>query len=607
MKRKPHHHEKSEEEITQDDLEEGLAVIYGEERDDLHTMTRGGSRLTRWLVRAVIALAIITPLAFLGYFIYIRYIAVENDLEPLVMGFDVASELKSGEEATIVLNYGNGTTVPIASLSIDVNLPSTFQVTSMSPEPTNAEDLVWDLGTIPTYTDSQITVTGVWIAEAPSTTTLQAIAQYRPSNFNSLFSDIATTDVTTLGSALTVEMTGPTTASPGQALSYTAIVKNTGTQTLKDAQLALEMPEGFFISDSDPEIAAGEPAEWIFAELPPAFEQAVTFTGSFASDVSGAKTLDAVLGMLDDKRVLLQSTSTASIDVTGSSLQLDLVANGNTGNVTADPGSLLRLSLRVQNTGEAALSGVSALVDFLADERLPLEWSEGDWDGGRLTSAGVVFDAATIGDLAPGGRKLFNISVPVKDDVDGYASEFTVVLGATQGSVTVKATPVIVDLNSDATLSAVGRYYDESGAPLGSGPLPPEVQETTSYRILWTIANGLHSLEDVTVSATLPEDVHWDSFSTADLGTIAFDEGTRVVRWTIASLPDDVQQIEANFSISITPEPTDAGAYMDLLRTTAMRATDAETGASLERSAEEITTEIPQDTYAEGEGRVTDD
>lgn len=604
-----HEHEKhvADEHASGDALQEGLDVIYGAERDDLHVVERGASPLTRWLVRGVLGLAVTTALAFGGFFVYSSFFAEREDAKALTMAFEIAENVVSGEKTTIVLRYADPTNVPLASLEIDVNLPATFVVTALTPAPTDPETFTWDLGSLAAHSDGSISLEGVWIADVPSTTSLQALANYKPANFNAFFHDIATVQVVTSASTASVALVGPETASPGIDATYTATVTNTGGELLAGTELALSLPEGFFVTSSTPKLEAGGSTTWTIGDLAPSATTTYAITGTFASDVSGATSVVANLGVSDGSRLSVQSTSTVMTDVSGSALQLDIVVNGATGDAAADPGSTMRASLRIQNTGETVITDASALLDFQSDGSLPITWGTASLDGGRVTAAGVVFDHAAIGDLDPGERVFFNLGIPLTSDVSAGNAAFTLVYSASSGGVTVQASPVAVVLNSDAALRVESRYYDEHGAPLGSGPLPPTVGATTSYRVLWTVTNGLHNLDNVEVSTTLPTGVTWDDFTNADLGTVVFDPSTRTVRLTIATLPDDVSSVSANFSVSVTPTSDDEGTFMTLTSTTSMRATDGETGSSLEQTTDGVTTEVSGDIYAEGKGNVVAD
>ena len=129
------HHGKQTEADTEA-IEEGLQAIYGDDRSDLHVVERDGSRLTRLLTRTVIFLAIVAVLAFGGFFLYSNFLATNVSSQPLIMNIEVPPEVKSGEKTQILVNYANPSRIPVASLELDVNLPSSFVLAICQERPT---------------------------------------------------------------------------------------------------------------------------------------------------------------------------------------------------------------------------------------------------------------------------------------------------------------------------------------------------------------------------------------------------------------------------------------------------------------------------------------
>lgn len=588
-------------------IDEGLQVIYGDDRSDLHTVHRDTSRVTRILVRLVVALAIMAVIAFSSFFIYNQFFAPGSDNRPLVMNIEVPPEVKSGDKVQMSVSYSNPSNVPLASLELDINLPSSFELVGAQPQPTDPEELVWNIGSLGTHSDGRITLEGVWTSHVPSATNVQVLARYKPANFNADFSDIVTETVTTLSSVLTLEMSGPETGVPGQPLTYKAIVTNTGQERVSDASFVLAMPPGFILSSSTPPLQPGAEAKWQLAELAPEEVATVEWIGSFAADASDVQQLSGAVTVPEGERDLTQTAAQWFTDVAGSDLQVTLVANGSADKATTELGGVLRLSLRVQNAGTEDLQGTSLLIDFQPESGLPLNWGSAVLAGGKVTTDGVAFDEAVVGMLAKGEKKTFNLSFPIKDALAvGEIDTWQVTAFATMGERRVQTAPVEVSLNASATVSAAARYYAaDSGAPIGDGPLPPKSGESTSYKIFWTIDPSVHALERVVMTATLPPDVVWNERTSASLGNISFDGTSQTVRWEIAELPAE-QAASAEFSVRLTPGDEDVGTFAKLLSGSSFRATDMETESSLEESADALTTELPADSFATGKGLVVD-
>jgi hypothetical protein len=597
-------HEQSHVPVVDDAaITESLHAIYGEERDDLQTVAQAPSRLTRFLIRTIALLFVLCGAVAAGYVVYERWFAGEQDGKPLAMSIEMADDIQSGTLTTIELRYANQTNAPLTAVGIDVNVPAGFLLSASEPAVTNGEDLSWDLGTIGAHSDGKIVITGMWVVDVPSTTGVQAIATYKPANFNAQFHDIATKTVSTTTSTTVVAIDAPLTANVGEAVTYTVRASTTGTETIEAPKVMMTLPEGFFVSSSEPGIPAGGSTEWMLSELVPGAEQTIVVTGTFASDADGARTMIVVSGV-PGSRFSPQATATAVTEVKPSALALTMVANGGTGTVSADPGSVLRVSLRLDNASDAAIADATAILDFTAEDNIPITWPDAVLDGGRITAKGIVFDAAAIGSIPAGGHALLNLAFPLKADLSAVSSEFAVAFTATRGAISISATPLTVELNSDAAVAMTLRYFDGDGSPLGSGPLPPKVGSATHYRAVWAVNGGSHGIKDVTISATLPEGVTWDDFSTTTSGSMSYDSSTRVVRWTIASLPANGAQVSARMSVSITPTVDDVGLEKTVIGKAVLNAKDAITGATIERFDDAVTTACEGDALAAGKGVV---
>lgn len=593
-------------ELAEEDrvIEEGLQAIYGDDRSDLHTVERDGSRFTRILTRLVLMLALVAVFAFGGFFVYTTYFDHSATSKPLVMSIEAPAEVKSGEKTQIIVHYANPSRIPLAALELDINLPAAFALSMAQPQPTDANEMLWNIGSLGSHSDGQLVLEGVWLSAVPATTNIQALAAYRPGNFNSNFSDIATATVNTLSSVLTIEARGPETAVPGQELTYAATLKNTGVQTMIAPHFSLTLPDGFLLAKSSPAFEPGADAEWTLPDLAPEATAEVTWTGAFAADASDVRQFGLVASVPEGDRQLTQATAQWFTDVTGSDLQTTLVVNGNSDKATTELGGTLRLSLRLENAGDTEISGASFVLDFKPDSGVPLVWKSAALAGGKLTASGITFDAATVGTLQPGEKKTFNLSFPVKTelaptDVDAW----NVTAFVTSGENKAQTPPFPISMKASADLSATARFYSESGAPIGEGPLPPKVGEATTYRVYWSIDKAVHELENISVSATIPPDVSWDDRILTSTGNIQFDATTQTVRWDIATLPIN-ESATAEFTVKLIPGEEDIATFVKLLSGSVLSATDAATDSLVEAQADACTTEIPGDTFAAGKGTV---
>jgi uncharacterized repeat protein (TIGR01451 family) len=608
LKKHKHHIEVATPAISSNnEVDEGLAAIYGDSHHDLAKLDKAGSRLTRILTTVVLVLAATAVVAVIAFVIYINFFAVAKE-DPLSMSIEVPAEVVSGTDTMVIVHYKNNGRVPIASLKIDVNIPLGFAPTAITPTPTDDKSQIFEIGSVAAGTEGTVSLSGMWLTSVPSTNTVQALATYRPANFNADFTAVASATVASNSSSLVLTMTGPDKAAPGESTSYTLTLENTSEKAATNITTAVTIPAGFLIISSDPALVPAGPMAWSLAELASHAKQVITLNGSWSADLSDVVQLVGEVSVKPGEVLMTQAESSVFTNIIGNGLRLGLAANGTTSGITLNPGSPLRLTVSYEDTGSDSLTGVGLVVDFQSVEgtKIPITWLEATIDGGRLSADGIVFDAKTIGTLTPQEAKTRNLIFPVREALaSGEAQSWTVSVHATVNEVTISSQPLTVTLNSDTNFTAAARYFTEDGAPLGSGVLPPKVGETTQYNLLWSVSNTLHSLTDVRVSATLPPGVTWGGLAIASEGTISYDETSRVVTWTLSSAAVSSTALTASFEVSVTPSQSDAGTFVKLLSGSAFRATDSVTASSLQQTGDILTTECVGDDGVSGKGYVS--
>lgn len=588
-----------------EEISEGLKAIYGEETDDLHTVERGESRITTFLVRLVGLLAFLTVCVVGGFFAYYQFSQTGAPESALELRVVAAPEVRSGEEVSIAVTYRNVSETPLADLTLDINLPPGFSLTSTSLQPADPEELIYRIGALGRKSDAELVLTGVWQASVPSQGLVQAVATYRPGNFNADFSKIASASVQTLSSTVQLTAEGPAQSTPGSEAVYIYHVEQMGSAVSSSMKLQLVLPEGYFVTGTDPVLPTGEALVFDVAPLAPGEKRTYMVAGAYGSDIEDIQKVQAQLLLPLPSGDLPQGELAYFTDVQGSDLRMTLVANGSSSTASVTPGGILRLSLRLENVGDEPYANTSLLLDFQPGSGIPLVWKEGVYDVGKVTAAGILFDASAIGTLAPGMRKAYNISIPVKAELlPTDLTNFTVFAVAEAGGVRVQTAPLTLGVNANAALATEARYYATDGTVVGVGQFPPVVSEETSYEASFVISYAPHALEDIVVSAPLAPGVFYAGGWSADSGEVVYDEANRVVRWTIRETADDSGTLRARFMVRALSSAADEGAYMKLLGNATLRATDSVTKALVEGAAEAVTTELLADSVANGRGVV---
>lgn len=562
--------------------------------------------MTRFLLKTIGLLALISAISWVGFFVFTRGLFQDN--ETLKLSIEGPERVKSGEEVSYTFRYENIGAVPIASLVMKLNLPSTFHIYSTLPEPTASNE--WTIGSLSEGSDGAITVTGVFLAEVPSSQRLQTLFTYKPANFSSDFQDIVTYKVDIEDSVIALSLTGPEKALVGDVSEYVVNIQNTGSDQVFNVRVTPVLPTDFTLEESLPPLEEGQ-AYFIIDTLEPGELAAITIKGKFTSTASGEQRIVASVGFVEDDLVLSQGAEEVMTDVLGGSVSFSVIVNGSSQSQSVDLGETLRVSIDYANASEEAVDDMELDLSLSSEDgAIPVDWNRASTGGGRRSGNEIHWDG--LGPLEPGSSQVIDLALPIFSNLDASdADRFTINVVLTLNQVggiastrTLEATPIVVALNSDVSVNAQARYYSEDGITIGAGPIPPRVGETTSYRIYWNIQNTLHTLENVRVSTTLPQDIAWLESMDTSIGDIDYNSTTRQVTWTIPKLPSELGAAGAWFEIAMSPDASDVGRFMKLTNTTSLEAKDTVTNESLSESLDEITTELPSDDFALGKGIV---
>lgn len=596
-------------------IKKELRAIYsgidGKLPDLTHLSHHKQSAFTRFLIRAILVLAVLSAVAWTGFFLFANGL-FEND-ETLNVKIETEDEVQSGKETTFVVRYENAGNVPIASLNLKLNLPTSFHTTSAIPQAT--KETQWTIGSLTPGSDGAITIKGIFLSEVPSTQRIQALFTYKPANFSSDFQEIENKTIEIKKSAVEMTMSGPDKALAGDSVTYVLNLRHTGKESVYNLRLVPVFPADFSLSAFKPELQKNQ-TYFEIASLEPEKLLEVSWTGAFTSSASGEIPIVARLGFMDEENFYEQVKTEVKTDVLGGAVSFHLIVNGSDKNQTIETGQTLRGSIDFKNPGTEPVEGISFVMALNATGEIPIDWNKASLFDGKKENTIVQWDKKTtlaLGKLEHGKNGVIDFTLPLVGSLSSkHADQFTISLsmnvervGSTTSSRTIEATPIVVSVNTNVRLSSEARYFSDDGAPLGLGDLPPRVEKTTTYRVFWNLSNSLHELGNVEASTILPPDVVWKEKSANDIGALTFNSTTRQVRWQISKLPTDIKNMQAWFDISITPKSQDVGKFMKLTNQTALEAVDTVTKAEVNTSLPVLTTELPTDSFAKGKGTVT--
>lgn len=610
-------------------IRRGLRQIYharGVRGADLTRLERGKRhRLRTVIIVVVLLIAVATVLGvwvFTGGGKFSRRVAFT---------IDAPQTIASGDTVRYRITYVNQDAVDYADVELTVQLPASFTFQEAQPAASNDFHNAWSLGRVPAGRSGEVELVGQIVGEVDSTHDLAATLSYQPVNFSSTFQTTARHTVRITSSVLTLAIEGPEEAIPGTEVALTVQVSTSAPSPLRDVRVRGVFPSAFTMTSADPAPrsasgGAGEQALWAIDTL--ASDAPYTFTvhGRFTGEVGSMREVQFEGGLATGGSTFQrQVTSTHVVLLTQPSLELSARVNGAAERVAVQPGDTLEVQLDVKNASDLLMQNVFVRVALDAQPGAVLDYTTYESpNGGTPFGDAVTWDqeaVPSLASLAPDATVSISFTIDVLQELavqDADDREFSVQVKATatprnlpdlpEATYEASSSAVDVRVGTDASFTSAARYASDSGETLGSGPIPPEVGAETTYRIIWTVGSTSNALSTARIRGILPKGVVWKGAAETTAGSLEYQPKRRRVEWTLDRLPEHtgarLPAVTISFTVAITPDAGDIDQFVTLLEESQLTAKDSWTDVAVERSAPALTTDLPDDPAAAGNGRV---
>lgn len=604
------------------ELEHDLRQIYAADdgsMPDLHTLEKARSnRLRTALVALVFFFGLLAATAWAGFFVF-QPGAFRG--EGVKVSVAAPAALVAGGTGTIKIRYVNGERVPLGSFEIAATLPEGFHMTAATPPP--IEGTRWIVGSLGSGQSGEIDVVGTVDGAVGTPMAFSAYGTYIPANFNSEFQAVGSLATVVGDSVLKLTVSGPDRTPAGESVTYLLRYENAGDVTIAGAAAELSLPQDLLIESVTPAQRV-EDRRVPLPDILPGASGEITVRGSYASDASGQRSVSATAGVLSPNKTLaVYARTEGRTDVVGGDLVLTAVTNGVSGTGRVNFGDVLRTTITYENRGSVDLTGVD--ITLVYDARPAAEGAVlrfntlsddagGVRDGNRVTW--TKKEIARLEKLAPGDEGTIDVSVSLADApsilaerayaVDVSAEARVAKVGDLSVGRAVKSAKTTLSLNSNLRFGAAARYFNDDDLAVGTGPVPPRVGATTTYRVFWTADNSLHELTGLTLRVPLPAGVTYAERGQASAGEVRFDTASSTVIWTLNRMPESVTRLDGAFDVRVVPVAGDAGKILPLTGPLSFEATDATAGGLIVRTVDPLDTNLEGDPQVSGKGRVAE-
>ena len=530
----------------------------------------------------------------------------------------------SGDDQTITIKIHNGENISLDSGELTVLYPTNFHFASAEPTPESGKTNVWQLGTITGGDDATITLKGSVIGEVGSEKVFSFTYAYIPENFNSSFQESANFTITVGSSILGLEIGSPVRVGVGKESTFVITYRNDADRALEHVRVIATFPEAFSVISSDPEPREGTNT-WDIDKLENGKDGKITIKGTLAGVGGETREFKVQAGLLEtDNTFRLQVEKSALILLLKPELSITLKAGGSETGGIASLGGMIPYSLSYTNNGDVEVQDVNITATFASTAI--------DWDfivdpqNGKMDGTSITWNKDQVSSLAsvkPGEGSEISFSVPLlkslnEQNLKKNLSVTTVAKAESKKVTDLEGQTFSTDSNTTVTkiatafvFRAQARYYNDEFLQVGYGPIPPVVGQKTSYRIFWNLGNTSNEVTDVTVTATLAENVTWTGTTSVSAGEpMSYDAATRAVTWRINRIPVGAgilfPELEGYFDVSITPTTNDSGKVMMLVESAKASGGDSYTEQKINLNQELLTTQLDSDPNAKGKGIVAE-
>lgn len=516
-----------------------------------------------------------------------------NDIELTVVS---PVSVGGGEELTLDVLIANNGSVPIYTVDVVIEYPDgTKSIQDLRTDLPRIRDGVGDI--MPGQVVRKSYDAALFGTEG-ETKAIAVRAEYRMPESTAIFQ--ARKDVTiALTSApirLLVESVKEITSQ--QELTFTITLSSNTNQELRNVLLEAQYPFGFTVTEATRQPTKGN-NQWSFATLRPQEQLTFRVTGRLDGQNREERVFRFAAGVAEEadpaKLGVAFTTVERGVTIAQPFLALAVAIDGDaSGEVVRTGAKDIDGRLTYTNNTDAAISDARITLkldgDVLDDSSVQVAggfYSSADntitWDGANnvalrtipigaketllfrfaskqlATRAAVFKNPEIIVDASVAGRRLSEDEVPEE----------------------VRSSTVTrVKFASAVTLVPTVAF--DGGPFTNTGPVPPRVEQDTTYTVTLNLTNSSNLLTNGTVTAYLPSYVRWNNQVTPSSENVTFDQVTRLITWKLGDVREHSGFITPARSVALqltfTPSASQLGATPVLLSNVTFDGDDTFTG-----------------------------
>jgi len=483
------------------------------------------------------------------------------------------------------------------------------------------------LGDIPAGGSAQKTVSAIMFGEENLQKQIAISVTYKVKGSTTLFTKKTSYEVLINSSPLLLTVSSFKEITSGQEFETKVSLKSNSADILKNVILKASYPFGFTFISSDIR-PLNDNVTWKIGDIPPAAERTIIIKGKIQGEDSETRVFHFTAGAQSSTDPKIIGTQYMSVDQTMTiqrpfiSLVIGIDGDTSPNDFIGQFNQNERVTISWFNNLPTSVSNMVITAKFggSAYDKTAIQPDQGYFDSAnnqivwnqkttpefasvRAGDSGTISFGLIPKDTSMASNPVVNPTVVVTVGVSGDRTQESNVPESLSAAVS-RTTRV------SSNISLTGRIVRTTGPFINTGPIPPKVEQPTSYTIVWTVDNTTSAVGDAQVTATLPPYVKWLKATSPANEVVTYDEDSGLITWNIGNVStytvDSSRRREVNFQISFQPSVNQVDQSPTLLNQATLTAMDNFTGAQLQSRQDYLTTRFSTDpNYQEGQATVT--
>lgn len=511
------------------------------------------------------------------------------------------SEIQAFEEIEYLVKYKNNGDITLEDAEIIFEYPENSQIE-------NKGDLriVEKLEDIYPGEERSISFKARLFGKENEIKTAKADLSYRPKNLKAFYTSETTYSTKIKFVPLTFEFDLPSKAETARPIEILLNYFSNSEFPLFNLRIIIEYPPGFEFLESEPQ--ALEKTDWDIPILNKAEGGRIEIKGNLSGEIKEQKIFRAKLGIWKENQFILLKEAIRGVEISNPRLAIYQQIN-KTDNYIANPGDILHYEISFRNIGEESFSNLF-LISRLEGQAFDFATINSEYGQFNPGDSSLIWDYKKIPKLRflnQGEEGKVEFWINLKEEWEIFSSQdknFTlknkVIISQVKEEFETK-------INSKLVVSQTGYFEDEVFG--NSGPIPPEVDKTTTYTIIWQAKNYYSDVKNVKLKATLPRNVKLSGKIFPEDSKLTFDLQSREIVWNIGSLTagKGILNPAPNiaFQVSLTPTEDQRGQIVSIINKAKISGEDEWTSQNLQSIVPAIDTTLPDDkTISLGQGVI---